>query len=194
MFSDTFAALRRIGRKLVLPTETIKELVIRSIPELSGDIVDLGAGTLYWSKWLVSQYGFCCFAVDSYYKTGQTSECRNIVLYNDYGLCIEDNPKPAMLWMCDVMHHLDASMCKKVLESTEHTEYKYIVIKDIDCRKKVGNIMNKLHDFLINHEVVHNVDPQQIEILLERNGYDIRHYDIPKLWYPHFLIIAMRNQ
>lgn len=193
MFSDAFAALRRIGRKLVLPTEKIKEHVIHSIPELSENIVDLGAGTLYWSEWLVSQYGVRCLAVDTYYEFGQASGHQDIILYNDYSSCIEDNPKPDMLWMCDVMHHLDNSMRRKVLESIEHTEYKYIVIKDIDCRKKVGNMMNKLHDFLINHEVVHNVNPRQIEMLLERKGYDIRHYDIPKLWYPHFLIIAARN-
>lgn len=194
MFSNAFAALRRIGRKVVLPAEKIKELVIQEVPELSENIVDLGAGTLFWSKWLVSQYGVRCLAVDTYYKTGQSSGQEDILLYNDYGLCVEDNPKPGMLWMCDVMHHLDDSTRSKVLESLENTEYKYIVIKDIDCRKKVGNMMNRLHDFIINHEVVHNVNPQQIEMLLEEKGYEIRHYDIPKLWYPHFLTIAVRKQ
>lgn len=194
MFSDAFAALRRIGRKLVLPTETIKKLVISSIPEVSGDIVDVGAGTLYWSEWIVSQYGSRCLAVDTYYKTGQSSGHQDILLYNDYISCIEANPKPDMLWMCDVIHHLDYSMCRKVSESIESAEYKYIVIKDIDCRKKIGNMMNKLHDFLINHEVIHDVNPRQIEMLLEKKGYDVRHYDIPKLWYPHFLMIAKRKE
>jgi len=194
MFSDAFAALRRIGRKLVLPTETIKKLVISSIPEVSGDIVDVGAGTLYWSEWIVSQYGSRCLAVDTYYKTGQSSGHQDILLYNDYISCIETNPKPDMLWMCDVIHHLDYSMCRKVSESIESAEYKYIVIKDIDCRKKIGNMMNKLHDFLINHEVIHDVNPRQIEMLLEKKGYDVRHYDIPKLWYPHFLMIAKRKE
>ena len=54
-------------------------------------------------------------------------------------------------------------------------------------------MMNKLHDFLINHEVIHDVNPRHIEILLEEKGYDVRHYDIPKLWYPHFLMIAMQK-
>ncbi len=194
MFSDAFAALRRIGRKLVLPTETIKELVIRAIPELSGSVVDVGAGTLYWSEWIVSQYAGRCLAVDTYYKTGQSSGHEDIILYDDYMSCIEANPKQDMLWMCDVIHHLEDSMCRKVHDSIEKAEYKYVVIKDIDCRKKMGNMMNKLHDFLINHEVIHDVDPRQIKVLLETKGYDVRHYDIPKLWYPHFLIIAERKR
>lgn len=192
MFSDAFAALRRIGRTLVLPTEEIKKLVIRSIPELSGNIVDVGAGTLYWSEWIVSQYGGRCLAVDTYYQAGQSSGHQDIMLYNDYFLCIEENPKSDMLWMCDVMHHLDNSIREKVLESIGSTEYRYIVIKDIDCGKKVGNMMNKLHDFLINREVVHDVDPRHIEMFLEQKGYDVRCYDIPKLWYPHFLMIAVK--
>lgn len=33
----------------MLPTEKIKEIVIHSIPKLSENIVDLGAGTFYYT-------------------------------------------------------------------------------------------------------------------------------------------------
>ena len=58
MFSDHLAKLRALGRKVVLPSEKIKELVTANIPshDFNGNIVDLGAGTMYWSKWLSENF------------------------------------------------------------------------------------------------------------------------------------------
>jgi hypothetical protein len=66
-----------------------------------------------------------------------------------------------------------------------------IIIKDIDKNHTFGNFMNKVHDKIINNENIHNIDPNKIEEVLIQNGYKTQYYYIPKLWYPHFMVIGV---
>ena len=50
-----------------------------------------------------------------------------------------------------------------------------------------------MHDRIINGERIHNVDPEVLLDELRDNGYQCKYYDIHKLWYPHFIILAVRK-
>lgn len=69
----------------------------------------------------------------------------------------------------------------------------YVIIKDIDCNHKFGNFMNRMHDRIINHERIMDVDPMKLIELLEKRGFEVKKIYLPKLWYPHFLLIAKKS-
>ncbi len=199
-FEESLSGLRKIGRKLVLPSDQIKSFVKDVIPSVQGSIIDLGAGTLYWSEWLNQSYDVPVYAVDVYYDgngipaNGNDSATANqlprIMLYKDFDACPKDNI--GMLWMCDAFHHFNDGFRNTVMKSIEKNRFEHIVIKDIDCRRSFGNRMNRLHDRVINHEIIHDVDPQDLERIFSDLGYIVHYEYIPKLWYPHFLIVASR--
>lgn len=194
-FTSSFDKVRKIGRKIVLPIDEIKEQVIMNIPTVSGNILDLGAGTMYWSEWLNSQYKTKILAVDTFYKDNFdliNSFPGGVVQYNDYFRCIEVN-EIKMIWMCDVIHHLEESFITKLLDSIIEKKISIIVIKDIDCGHKFGNFMNKVHDFVINHEKIHDVHSGFFGEWLQSNGYKVSFRYMPKLWYPHFMLIGIKN-
>jgi hypothetical protein len=68
-----------------------------------------------------------------------------------------------------------------------------IIIKDIDMNHKLGNYMNRMHDKIINKEDINDIDPNDIKEKLEKNGFKTFYYYLPKLWYPHFIIIGVKN-
>ena len=74
MFSDALGRCRAIGRAAVLPTEKMKKSVAEKIMCVKGNIIDLGAGTQYWSRYLSGVYRTTVFAVDSYYENTQISD------------------------------------------------------------------------------------------------------------------------
>lgn len=185
-FSYGFNKIRKLGRKVVLPIDDIKKQMIMSVPTVSGSILDLGAGTMFWSEWLYKQYNTKVFSVDTFYEEKGRQ-------YNDYFKCIEVN-EIKMLWMCDVIHHLEESFLQKLINSIIDKEFSVIVIKDIDCRHRFGNFMNKVHDFVINREKAHNVNPCFFEEWLKSNGYEVIYRYIPKLWYPHFILIGVKKE
>lgn len=189
-FTTTFRSLRRVGRKVVLPSDKIKEIVKSQIPLINGGIIDLGAGTQYWSNWLRDAYQTRVYAVDSYYKEKQNCEMPQ---YTDYFKCIEEIDAKA-LWCCDVLHHLDIEFKNRVIDSIEDVGYEWIIIKDIDCRRKFGNFMNRVHDRIINHERIGDIDPKKLESELQNIDYEVKFYYLPKLWYPHFLLIAHKKK
>lgn len=195
MFSDALSELREIGRAAVLPSDKIKKSVTEKIGCVRGNIVDLGAGTQYWSKYLSKHYQTKVYAVDSYYENGMNQEVHEtgqnggVICYQNYFECINEHAAD-MLWMCDVIHHLDLEFLHKVYRSIEEKKFLYVVIKDIDCRRKWGNFMNRMHDLIINKEHIHDVNPDEILEMLRGNGYKVSYEYIPKLWYPHFLIIG----
>lgn len=50
--------------------------------------------------------------------------------------------------------------------------------------------MNRMHDLIINKEHIHDVNPDEILEMLRKNGYRVSYEYMPKLWYPHFMIIG----
>lgn len=191
-FTNKMVFLRRIGRKAVLPVSEIQKRVKEKIPSVNGNILDLGAGTLVWSKWLFEQYGVPVLAVDTFYDTEGTQTRGGIEQFTDYFCCIKDKDVK-LLWMCDVIHHLTPDFFERVKKSVVEKQIMYVVVKDIDCRHKFGNFMNRMHDWIINHDKIHDVDPMKIEQYLSEHGYLVSYTYIPKLWYPHFLLIAEKK-
>lgn len=107
-------------------------------------------------------------------------------------LCEVLQDKVDFIFMSDVLHHLPNHSA--ILANICMQHIKYIAIKDIDANYKFGDFMNKAHDFLINNERVCSIFPQNLAQILRNCGYEIKYFYLPKLWYPHFLIIAQRGR
>ena len=93
--------------------------------------------------------------------------------------------------MCDVLHHLDNEILERILDAINANGVKIIVIKDIDSRHRFGDFMNKTHDLLINNEKVHSIFPNMLEDNLKSSGFNMEYFYLPKLWYPHFLLVGI---
>ena len=193
-FKSYNGLLRRLGRSVVLPAGPIRETAERELfsQRTIAVCVDFGAGTRFWSDWLKTKCGRV-FAVDLIYDG---EEERNGVvcvktLEEAEDKFTSDCPKggDSLFWASDVFHHLNPELLDSLLEHAAST-YDCVVIKDINCRRKFGNFMNALHDRVINHEKVIRVDPVLIADHLKSRGFTVRFREIPRLWYPHFLIIA----
>lgn len=190
-FTDKGNLIRYYGRKVVLPSDKIKSIIVEQVFKNDvhdGSVIDFGAGTLYWSKWLY-KYVKTVIAVDVYYKENTTVdeiELRNNL--NDALLMQAEGPR--MIWVCDVLHHLTKKDIEKLFGV--FPTMSYVVIKDIDCRHKFGNFMNRLHDRIINHEKIRDVNPVLLQGKLEEQGFTVERFYLPKLWYPHFLLIAKK--
>ncbi len=97
-----------------------------------------------------------------------------------------------MFFTCDVLHHLSEKLWKEIKQIV-YRDCDFVVIKDINCRFKFKNWMNRMHDRIINGERIRDVDPEVLIADLRSAGYQCIYYDIHKLWYPHFIIIATRK-
>lgn len=205
--------LRKIGRKFVLPSDEIKGILESKInfDELE-NIVDFGAGTLFWSEYfaeklldnatrerererddskLKNSLNSQVIAIDSIYSTFTPKIHRqNIILTTDFFAVLEDISVD-LVFMSDVLHHLEQDFQAKLLEQIANVPC--VIIKDIDGRHKFGDFMNKTHDLLINGERVQSVYPSALSEFLEQKGYACEYFYLPKLWYPHFLLIAKRR-
>lgn len=195
-FKGYNGALRKIGRKIVLPVEKIKSILNIELFDKENTLsicVDFGSGTLFWAEWLQSK-GVDTYAVDIIYNESKI---------NNGIKCIDSMEKIDMpraylngiFFASDVFHHLDNSFEAELLQKITGSPYlfKYIVIKDINCNRHFGNIMNRMHDKIINGENIRDVDPGKLIAFFEENGYECKFYEMRKLWYPHFLIIAKRK-
>ncbi|MCL1844459.1 MAG: class I SAM-dependent methyltransferase [Defluviitaleaceae bacterium] len=188
--------LRFHGRKVVLPVDAIKKEIADALANVT-QIVDFGAGTLFWSEYFAAQ-GTEVFAADtSYAAAPPATENPQISLYTDVREAIakasETAPtnKPA-IFICDVIHHLPPDFWLEILAQITE-KFDVIIIKDIDARDKFGNFMNKFHDRVVSGEKITNVHPQKIEKALADAGFSVQTKKMRKLWYPHFLIIAKRT-
>lgn len=127
------------------------------------------------------------FAIDQIYsKMMPKTNCQNICFGVDLYEVLQY--KIDFIFMSDVLHHLLNHSA--ILTNICTQNIKYIAIKDIDANYKFGDFMNKTHDFLINSEKVCSIFPQNLAQILRNRGYEIKYFYLPKLWYPHFLIIA----
>ncbi|WP_395002100.1 hypothetical protein [uncultured Helicobacter sp.] len=50
-----------------------------------------------------------------------------------------------------------------------------------------------MHDLLINGERVRSIYPKVLSAELEALGFGVQYFYLPKLWYPHFLLIATKS-
>ena len=196
-FINNFNGLRAKGRELVLPAKRIQDHMDLKLFYRKGikSVTDFGAGTLYWTDYLLTRIpADKVFPVDVVFGDGEIRTTpQNARVACRSGLDgIEAGPD-ALFFACDTLHHLGWEEWEHILHRYL-PRYGHIVIKDIDCRHRFGNFMNRMHDKLINHESVRNVNPEYIAEELEEMGYECSCAYMPRLWYPHFLLAASRKR
>jgi hypothetical protein len=187
------------GRKIVLPADEIKTKIAPLLHERGIEkVLDFGAGTLFWSNYFANDLSLTVLAADtSYAKIPPQTNNPKITPYPDITsplmiLTKADEPTKSAIFICDVIHHLPPDLWQQLLPQIAQT-FNTIIIKDINAAKKFGNFMNKLHDRVINGEKIHNVYPAEITTFLESSGFSVSIESLPKLWYPHFLLIATKK-
>jgi len=191
-FNNLFATLRKIGRSTVLPVDRIKTICTNTLEGKNiKSVLDFGAGTLFWTDWFIQQFNIKTYAVDVYYDNANMPIKKNITYYSSLDKCFEENKNISFIWACDVLHHLtpddSASFLNEAVKTTD-----IIIFKDIDTNHKFGNFMNRMHDKIINDETIYNVYPEKIDAYLKANGFETLYYFIPKIWYPHFVLIGKK--
>ena len=192
-FNNSLASIRRLGRNAILPVDTIKSICRKTLEDRNiKTVLDFGSGALFWSNWFVKEFKIKVYAVDTYYNTAIMPQNDAIIYYFNLSTCLSENSEISFVWVCDVLHHLSPSdsdvFLKEICERTD-----IIIIKDIDATHRFGNFMNKMHDKIVNNETVYNIYPVKIKNLLETNGFKTSYYFVPKIWYPHFILIAIRR-
>ena len=195
-FKNTLGSMRKQGRNLVLPVKKIKNILINNLQEDDIHIIDLGAGTLFWSEIMTEHCPgtFTVYAIDVIFDE-KTIEYKNgkIMLFKTLDDVFKIQQKFDLVFICDVIHHLENDIWDSILNSLMSKTDTFI-IKDIDANKKFGNKMNKLHDKIINKEDIVDVFPNVIQSKLNKSGFKILEVkSIPKLWYPHFLLTAKKE-
>ena len=186
-------------------------------------IADFGAGTLFFSEYFASRLNrsndsvlesigggqheadLACklespqkptpqgqvVAIDSIYTTlTPTTTYPNITLEPDLFHALAHYTFDCF-FASDVLHHLSKDFTQTLLESIAHIPT--IIIKDIDGAHRFGSFMNATHDLVFNHEKVRMIYPTKLESTLADFGFTCSYYYLPKLWYPHFLLIATRR-
>ena len=191
--------LRKIGRKYVLPVEEIGAVLSECLKTDKDclKIIDFGSGTLFWTEYIINNINcrYEIYAVDPIYNTiSPTIETNNkngrIFLYDDIEKLLDIHEKFDIIFMCDVIHHLEPLYWDRVFDLfLERIEI--FVIKDINALQKIGNKLNKLHDKLINRENIVDVYPESIRDKFIEKGFSVSDTKlVRKLWYPHFVIKA----
>jgi hypothetical protein len=177
--------------ELYSPVEKIKKIIVNVSTEIKiNSVLDFGSGTFFWSVWFLSAFTCQIYAVDKCYKEKIISKDR-VKCYSELDECFIDCQVISVVFACDVLHHLDTVEYETFFERTINKS-KVIIIKDIDKNHPFGNFMNKMHDKIINKENANIIDPKKVERSLIQNGYKTQYYYIPKLWYPHFIVMGIK--
>lgn len=194
-FYSNLGGIRAWGRKLVLPAARIKKLVQTEILEQYevDQVIDFGAGTLYWSEWFEKSFGSGnVYPVDIIYRDS-VPETSMLCYSSIYDIPVIKGDGRTLFFTCDVLHHLSAKDWEQIEEIAFRT-CRFIIIKDINCHYKFKNWMNRMHDRIINGERIRDVNPEKLIQELRKSGYQCTYHDLHKLWYPHFIIIAVREE
>lgn len=193
-FKSNMGGMRALGRKVVLPADRIKKVMMEKLFDkypIDG-VIDFGAGTLYWSDWfheLMEKKDGKVYPVDIIFKEKRPDTKLKCYAYMDD---LPDQIGAGVFFICDVIHHLSKEEWN-LLRQKAVSKCDYIVIKDINCNYKFKNWMNKMHDRVINGEKIRDVDPDELKEDLRRQGYRCIYQNLHKLWYSHFLIIAVKK-
>lgn len=191
-FKSCNGRLRKIGRRVVLPVDKIKAVLEKEL--LAGKkinlCVDFGGGSLVWAEWLKDK-AENTYAVDIIYDKEKSKN--GIRCVNNIDKISQEAYKDGknMFFAVDVFHHLEKGFEEEILQKAKE-KFDYVIIKDIDCHKRFGNFMNRMHDKILNGEIIRDINPDTLLNYLSENGYKCSLFQMRKLWYPHFLIIAKR--
>ena len=223
-FDKFLGGLRKIGRQYVLPVQKIQQTIHEVLENIStemdaGDylnIIDLGSGTLFWTEQIIRNAPTKCriFAVDLIYNENFNIDtvisksaflkksddkkliCENgeVYLYQSIDDVILDCDKIDCTFICDTIHHLNPVIWESMFNVLANKS-KSIIIKDMDARRQFRNTLNRLHDRIINGEKIINVYPDKLSRELMKKDYIVSKIKpVYKLWYPHFIISAIKNE
>ncbi len=188
--------LRKIGRGFVLPHKKIKRIIDIFYKRVnsSSPILDFGSGTLFWSEKFASSYNKNVIAFDILYSSTPPHthfSNKNILIKTYSSLDDIKINNYSMIYTCDVLHHVEKDDLENLL--TKFAELSsLIIIKDIDANDKIGNLQNKIHDLVINHQHVNDIDPAKLVTFFKNKNYKIKKFNLKKLGYPHFLLVAYK--
>lgn len=200
-FENNLGGIRAFGRRMILPAEEMKNLIKTELLDKYPirKVIDFGAGTLYWSDWFQEQFsgtgGGKVYPVDIIFKKNVPDT--KMQCYAS----IEELPKeefskevddPVLFFICDVIHHLPLGEWE-ALKQKVIRQCRFIVVKDISCHYRFKNWMNRMHDRIINGEKIHDVDPDHLIADLRMHGYQCMYKNLHKLWYSHFIILAVKK-
>jgi len=189
-FNNLFQKTRQVGRKIVLPVDNIKTIITSILVDIDVKaIIDFGAGTLFWSKWFYQKYRCRVLAVDLFYDELIIND--GVKCYKTLSDCFMNTQEITLAFTSDVLHHLSPSAVSGFLEEISE-RINIIIIKDIDANYKFGNLLNKIHDRIINQEKIWDIYPEKLSDQLKIKGFKTKYYFIPKLWYPHFILIGKK--
>ena len=190
--------LKYYGRDVVLPVKEMKRYIEPAIKKSRiTEIVDFGAGTLFFSEYF-SQLGVNVLAVDTRYILNPPKNNDNkIILFNDIldvlkKIKNKKNKTQRGIFICDVIHHLPPKLWQELLPLITEL-FTLVMIKDVDAAKKFGFFMSRVHDRVINGETIEAVYPTTLQDALEKGDFLTARYNMPKLWYPHFLILGQKT-
>ncbi|GHV27458.1 hypothetical protein FACS1894167_02500 [Synergistales bacterium] len=196
-FGVKLMALRDWCRGVILPVSELID-IIRTATEQNRteqNILDFGAGTLFWTKKLTFLYPeSTIYAVDTFYAENEAKlpKTPNVIYLADIAATLTETDF-ALAWCCDVLHHISAENERGILTQMA-AKSETIIVKDIDCTHRFGNFMNRMHDRYINGERIRDIDPKRVAALLESVGFAVEYRYLPKIWYPHFVLIARRSK
>lgn len=187
--------LRKIGRGLVLPHKKIEKYIDIFYKKISTNstlpILDFGSGTLFWSEKFAEKYQTEVFSVDTLYAKKIPKLKTDKIKLSDNLERLPDNLDFAMIFTCDVLHHIKPEIRKAILD-TFIKKSKLIIIKDIEAEDFLGNLQNRIHDFVINHEIIHDIYSKELRQYFKEAGFKVRIFHLKKLGYPHFLLVAYK--
>jgi hypothetical protein len=191
--------LKYHGRGVVLPVNEIKDITRRVFTNHNiSHVVDFGSGTLFWSEYFADEPdgpNINVTAVDTCYVMNPPPPHSSRISTHTDIVEVLASPLPEgknAIFMCDVIHHLPPEFWGIILPRIL-TLFDVVVIKDIDQNRKFGNFCNRMHDRVINGEKIHDVDPVQTENALKQAGFSTKSKALPKLWYPHFVVVGVRT-
>lgn len=113
----------------------------------------------------------------------------------------EQEPMPSfqgydVVTLVDVLHHIPPGEQYEFLAEIVHNMDvgSKLLIADIDASRKGGAFLNQLHDLFLAGQWVQPWHPDDVKFVLEKIGCEIRHFSLHRsLWYPHFIIIAVKS-
>ena len=187
--------LRKIGRGLVLPHKKIEKYIDIFYKKISAKsaapILDFGSGTLFWSEKFAEKYQNEVFSVDTLYAKKMPKLKTDKIKLSDNLDRLPQNLEFSMVFTCDVLHHIKPEIRKDILDRFIQKS-NLIIIKDIEAADFCGNLQNRIHDFIINHEIIHDIYSKDLRAYFKDAGYKVRIFHMKKLGYPHFLLVAYK--
>jgi len=195
LFPPHFSFLHWLGKDFVSPKAKMKAVIAECLGAGGGamehNIMDFGSGTLVWAEYFAKAYRATVYAVDTYYTVYTPPAKERIRYYTDFKHCCADIARFSCVWACDVLHHITKDVCDDFF-NTIAAKTDLIIIKDNDSNHPLRFLFNRLSDKILNGESIYNVYPQDIQAYLEARGFRVTYRYMPKFFYPHFMLTAVR--